>query len=94
MNDKIPCRVSGDLRRYQAAQNDAEVESFDEYQLEHVKAVVGERFAQSVQNLLLAYRQFVMTRDSFGVDTQKFAEVVIPKLKSLREDCVIEWNDL
>lgn len=94
-NEGAPCRVSGDLRRHQAEQNRAEPsEHFDECDIEHVEAVVGKRFAPSVQSLLLTLRDVLAADGSFGADPNRCVEVLRPQLKALRAACVDEWRDL
>lgn len=92
--DRTPCRVTAELNSHESALNAAEQETFDEWNSNLMHDICGKRLSGPVQDLLIAYSQFQATRDSFGVDAEKFVQFIAPMLKSLREACIDEWKDL
>jgi hypothetical protein len=93
--DDVPCRVSADLRLYQSEQNKlGEQPEFDEHDEDMLHDIVGNaRLAKPVQALLLLLAQFKAYKRTFGVDNDRFAQMVLPELELLRKACEEEWRD-
>lgn len=92
--DRTPCRVTAELNQHEAALNQADQQSFDEWNDNLMHDICGKRLAGPIQNLLIAYSQFNKTKDSFGVDAEKFVQFITPMLAHLREACIDEFKDL
>ena len=95
--DRTPCRVSADLAAYDRQQREDAMDAtrFDEYQDDHVLAILGnERLAKPIQELLTTLHQFEITRASFGADKTKVCDALIPDLLALRDACRDAWGDL
>lgn len=93
----VPCRVSADLASFERQQREDAMDavSFDEYQDDHVIAVIGNnRLAKPIQALLTTLHQIEQTQRSFGVDHAKAFDALLPCLKELRDSCRDEWADL
>jgi len=67
---------------------------FDPWDEATMHDVVGvKRLIQPITDLLVLEAQIKVTEDSFGVNAEKLAQMVIPMLKKLREACVEEFKD-
>lgn len=98
MNERdLPCRVMSDLAAHERQQREDALNAvqFDEYQDDHVIAVIGnKRLAKPIQALLTTLHQIEQTQRSFGVDHAKAFDALLPCLKELRDSCRDEWRDL
>lgn len=93
--DRTPCRVMGDLASHEADLRDTVYEHFDEYQDDHVAAVVPYELVKPVQELLITLNQIEMIQASFGdPDKARVFDQLIPELKALRSACLSRWKDI
>lgn len=76
---EAPCRVSADLRRHQREQDQFVEQRFDEFQTEHVAAVVPPELVAPIQALLIAR-------------TQVTDEPLRAALDRLHEHCADLWE--
>lgn len=94
MNNDVPCRVMADLARHEADLRDSEPTRFDEYEDDHIRAIVPYELVKPIQELLHCRRTIQMTDRSFGTDPSKALEMIKPDLDALYRACVDRWNDL
>lgn len=100
MNDpyptSVPCRVSADLRRHQSEQNQLHDEppGFDEWDNDLFHDLCGKRQGPVVQDLLILLSQVDATKDSFGVNGDRFMKMAIPMLQKLREACLDDFKEM
>lgn len=70
-------------------------DSFDEWQDDHVAAVVPYDLRKPVQDLLIACAQIKATKGSFGEpDAKRTVEYLFPMLEALRKACITRWEEL
>lgn len=62
-----------------------EFDPFDDEQMEHL---FGKRMGVPIGSLLQLYRSAQLAHGSFGMDEQKFTEMVMPKLRQLAEGAI------
>lgn len=67
---------------------------FDEWQDDHVAAVVPYDLRKPVQDLLITLSTIERTQGSFGVDQNKALEQIIPELQALRKACITRWEEI
>lgn len=94
MTERIPDRVSADLARHESDLRDAANDAFDEYQEDHIKAVVPSELVKPVMDLLLARREMIMAERIGGLDKARAADQIGEDLDRLRSACVSRWRDL
>lgn len=85
--DRIPCRVSADLRAKQLKEDQYIPEEFDHWIEEHVRAVVPKELVNPTRELLLALYQIELADRSFGADKVKAYDSLIQPLKDFRDGC-------
>lgn len=91
-----PSKVAAELRERERLVELAEAQRavFDEWDDAIMNDVVGcKRLQGPIQDLLILGAQVKDTQDSFGVNAERLAQMVIPMLKALREACIAELND-
>ena len=93
--DRVPCRVSADLRKYQREQNALELNApeFDEFDDQQVKDACG-ALAGPVQGLLTAYAQMVTRGEMTESEKANFLDSIRGDLKELRRAVRAEWESL
>lgn len=59
---------------------------FDPFDDDLMHDLFGKRMAGPIGDLLQLYRAVMLTKGSFGMDDKRFADLVVPMLKSLHEE--------
>lgn len=66
---------------------------FDVHDDDLMHDLLGERLAKPVQELCILAEQIKVTQDSYGVNAERLAQSVIPKLAALLKAVREEFND-
>lgn len=66
---------------------------FDEWDDAMMHDLLGsDLLAKPVQDLLIALSQTDITKNSFGLDAERFVQFIYPKLIALRDACKEKWS--
>jgi hypothetical protein len=93
-NEGIPCRVSADLRQYQAKLDKQDEKRFDPWDESLMNEMFGPRLAVPLASLLIAVEQIENTERSFGSDHDKVFDFLRPHLAALKDACLAEFAQL
>jgi hypothetical protein len=93
-NEGIPCRVSADLRQYQAKLDKQDERRFDPWDDALMDELFGARLAGPLSALLIALEQIEKTEQSFGPDKAKAFDFIRPYIAALKDGCQKEFEQL
>lgn len=97
MSERVPCRVSADLRRHQYEQEQAaltrrEPIEFDETDDGIMHDVMGnDRLGKPAQTLLCTWLEIERAANSFGVDHAKAYAALVEPMREFRKACEAQW---
>jgi hypothetical protein len=95
MSDRIPCRVSADLRKHLREQEHKEqfAREFDPADPDLMADLFGS-LSEPLSNLLMRLEAVEKTDQSFGADKALAFNFLLPALYKLREACKERFNEL
>ena len=95
MTERIPDRVSADLRAYMSAQDEARLTGpeFNAWEDDHISDIFCERMRKSAQELLQLAESLETTQGSFGADSKLVGQSVTPLLIAFLKDARMAWSE-
>jgi hypothetical protein len=93
-NEGIPCRVSADLRQYQAKLDKQDERRFDPWDDALMDELFGRPSRRPAIRPLIALEQIEKTEQSFGPDKAKAFDFIRPHLTALKDACLAEFAQL
>lgn len=96
--DRVPCRVSADLRQHQAAQNHAEPREHPDFsQSDDVASVAPVELQAPIANLMSAYYQVLAGIMAKRIDPEHLpleAKDMCTAAAQIERALMMRWNDL
>jgi hypothetical protein len=93
LSERIPCRVSAELREHQRKLDKADARTFDPWDSALMQDLFG-RLAEPMALFLIAFEQIEKTEQSFGPDKSRAFDFIRPRLTALKDACLEEFRQL